>query len=104
VEAAGIFLFTISHQVAVYGCDLSTVVLPQNGNYRRYGNLQKRFQFLLSTAEQWENRLAAEARIFAISSANKGQNWGLFNVDEDPEMSVEARELIFSTLDSYQAS
>ncbi|MFN8395773.1 MAG: pentapeptide repeat-containing protein [Bacteroidia bacterium] len=66
------------------GCDLSTILLPQKGNYRLYSGWRQRLERLPSIYENWPPMEKREADIFMHSHLSHAirQDWYLLNVDQ----------------------
>jgi fluoroquinolone resistance protein len=84
-------------------CDLSTIVIPKEGNYRRYSGWKKRLEKLSSEAINWQNGEKREVDIFLFSFLTHAdsQDWMLLNVEEmQNEYGPETFEKILQIIDS----
>ncbi|NJO92569.1 MAG: hypothetical protein HC831_29080 [Chloroflexia bacterium] len=82
-------------------CDLSTILLPNSGNYKLFDNWKQKLDNLKKDIEKWPEHLKKEANIMVDSfliHANK-QNCFILNIDEiensfGTEISVRALNIL----------
>lgn len=84
-------------------CDLSTIVVPREGNYRHYSSWKKRLEKLVHTIPLWPENERSEATIFFSSYIRHAdhQDWYLLNVEDiEQEFSKVLAAKIIDVLDS----
>lgn len=84
-------------------CDLSTIVLPEEGDYRLYDRWTKRLEKLEKQLEKknLSDKDRAESRAFMSGASRKNQNWYLCNVDQECRTFGPVINIIVSILDTY---
>jgi fluoroquinolone resistance protein len=70
-----------------WGCDLSTVIMPESGEYRRYNNLAKRLQTLRNKLSEFPEDARKKIDkifigIYLRTAADLNQDMYIFNCDE----------------------
>lgn len=70
-----------------FGCDLSTVIMPENGNYRRYDRFAKRLQLLQKRLNEFPERNRKKIEdifldIYLRTAINLKQDMYILNCDE----------------------
>lgn len=84
-------------------CDLSTIIMPKNGNYKLYKNWKNRLQMLKNQIYNWPSERKSEAEIFVNSFLlhAENQDWVLLNLDElDIEFGFKLTRDIISVLEN----
>lgn len=86
-----------------HGCDLSTVILPERGEYRRYDKWAKRLSRLAMDAADWPDPARTEGQLFLkveAPHAQTQQDWMILNIAQvRAELAPHAVERIIQSLD-----
>ncbi len=101
-EEASLWSVTFSND-----CDLSTIVMPSSGEYRKYCNWEKRLVALDKKASELTAEDRKEAKVFASSHLvhARDQDWFILNCEEIiEEFGEQLGRWIIETLDTLTES